>query len=118
MHSYRFKLYKELVKTTIKAALSDFDDLIINIGRQGGSKQYEAALIRELQDIPEYFIERGLFKKAKFSLLSASSTGIQLADFYASASRNYFLSKFTSVSVTPYAKISQQIIHLPELEHQ
>jgi hypothetical protein len=105
------------LKVTIKAALMDFDDLIINIGRQGGSRQYETALIKELQRIPESFIERGLFKKAKFSLLSASNAGIQLADFYASASRSYFLSKFTSVSGAPYAKVAHQIVHLSELGH-
>ncbi len=105
MHSYRFALYKELVMTTIKAALTDFDDLIINIGRQGGSR-------------PEHFTKSGLYKKARFSLLSAGNTGIQLADFYVGASRNYLLSKFTSVSAAPFLKVAHQIVELPELEHK
>ncbi len=116
-HSYRFKLYKTLIKSAVHAALADFDDLIINIGRQGGSEKYEGVLINELRTIAEYFNKKGLFKKAKFSLLSASNAGIQLADFYASASRDYFLSESASVSAIPYYRIIHQVVRLPEIQH-
>jgi hypothetical protein len=91
--------------------------LVINIGRQGGSQKYGADLVKELRVLPDKFNEKNhRFKKIKIFLLSASNPGIQLADFYASASRDYLLSKSTPVSTTPYARIAHQITQLPELE--
>jgi hypothetical protein len=113
-HSFRFQLYKELVKSTINAALADFEDLVINIGRQGGSQKYGSDLIKELQILQNE--NNRQIRKNKIFLLSASNAGIQLADFYASASRDYILSKSTAISATPYAKVCHQITQLPELE--
>ena len=50
-----------------------------------------------------------LFKKAKIFLAPAKNHGIQLADFYASASRNYLLSKKFPFSANPYNKIAHQV---------
>ncbi len=116
-HSYRFAIYKALIKATVSGALGDFDDLVINIGRQGGSQKYASDLIKELQSLPDDFIKTNRqFRKTKFFLLSASNAAIQLADFYASASRDYILSKFTHVSATPYNKVAHQVILLPEIQ--
>lgn len=113
-HSYRFEVYTNLVKATINAAFMDFDQLTINIGRQGGSAKYGPSLIRELKLIPMQFREYKLFKKAKIFLAPAKNHGIQLADFYASASRNYLLSKKLLVSASPYTKIAHQVMQFLE----
>lgn len=88
-HTERFFTYKELVKACVRNALETNVELVIGIAKQGGWQKYEQDFCAELREIPEEFARSGNFRKAEFQLLSATKPGVQLADFYVGAVREF-----------------------------
>ena len=88
-HDDRFAIYTELVKLTISKAFGNHKDLIVAIGKQGGWQKYERGFFAKLRLIPEQFTRKGTYRNADFVLVSATKQGIQIADFYAGAVRDF-----------------------------
>ena len=72
-------------------------EMVIAIGTQGGWQGYEREFCRELRLIPEEFTRNGNFRKAEFVLLPAVKQGIQIADFYVGAIREFHRSQHGSL---------------------
>lgn len=107
VHSQRFGIYTELIKTCVLCALEQYDEIKIHIGKQGGWQNYEQNFCAELRELPEQFIQSGKFRKATFELLSATKPGIQLADFYAGAVRDFVMDE---ASLMPFDFVREQVL--------
>jgi hypothetical protein len=89
-HEERFAIYKSMVRTCILAAFEHHEDLEIYIAAQGGANEYRSEFLAELRLLPEKF---RLYRKVKFGLETNAHAGIQIADFYAGAIRDFLLSQ-------------------------
>lgn len=89
-HEERFSIYKSMVRSCVLAALDDFDDLDICVAAQGGVSAYKKEFLLELKELPGQYRE---YRKARFRLESNAHAGIQLADFYAGAVRDFLISQ-------------------------
>jgi len=114
-HEHRFGVYKQLVKTTIRAAFGTFDDLVVAIAKQGGWEAYGKPLIEELRLLPGEFMSAGMYRKGTFFLSSGAKPGPQIADFYASASRHFLLARTDASLAKSYERIQHQIRHFERL---
>ena len=109
-YKHRFKIYTRLTKNCIQRAFEHHKDLEVSIGKQGGWQAYEHDFLAELKLIPEHFFESGHFCKGKFKLVSAAHPGIQIADFYAGASRDFFRFGEDEYRAKPYEMIKRQVL--------
>ena len=91
-HEHRHLMYTELLKKTIHKAYEVEEDLVISIGKQGGSDIYGPPLLRALREIPQVLSAGGTYRRGNFFLASPSKQGQQISDFYASASWHYLQS--------------------------
>jgi len=115
-HQARFSIYTELVKTCIKSAFEHYDELEILIAKQGGASEYKKSFLAELRVVPEEYSKKYSFKKAKFELSNVRS-GIQIADFYAGATRDFLLS-YKDVNLTKaYELVQNQILCIEAVEY-
>lgn len=115
-HEQRFEIYKRLLKATINSAFETFSDLSIGIAKQGGWEDYEKPLLAELRDLPEAFTAKGFYRKGVFYLASGAKPGLQIADFYASSSRNARLAHSGVDDLTgPYELIKHQVKNFEEI---
>jgi len=117
--SERFGIYTQLIKSCLIQGYEIYDDLTILIERQGGWDSYKAALVSELNTIPEQFTKRGRFCTGKFELKSGTKPGLQLADFYAGATRDFLLAHKDSSLADAYELIKHQVreIKIESYEH-
>jgi hypothetical protein len=106
-HAERFSIYSELIKTCVRSALETHKELIVGVAKQGGWQQYEQEFCASLRLLPEEFTKHGNHRKADFDLLSATKPGIQLADFYVGAVREFTIDESVTV---PFDLISEQVI--------
>ncbi len=91
-HEHRHLMYTELLKKTISTAYENEEDLVVSIGKQGGSDIYGPPLLSTLREIPQTFTSGGTYRRGDFFLASPSKQGEQISDFYASASWHYLQS--------------------------
>jgi len=108
-HETRFAIYEELVKNCIKRSFEHYSDLEILIAQQGGASEYKKDFLTRLRLLPDEYSRNGNFTKAKFDL-SGTRTGIQIADFYAGATRDYLLSHKDAALKSAYELIEKQVI--------
>jgi len=108
-HAARFSIYTKLLITCLEEALKTHRDLVVTIGQQGGWSGYCTPLIKDLQNVVTAASGQRGFRKAKFALQSAAKPGIQLADFYAGATRDHLLTSRGGRSTTPYDLIAHQV---------
>lgn len=106
-HTERFAIYGELIKICVRKAFENHKELVIGVAKQGGWQKYEQDFCATLRLIPEDFIKQGHFRKAEFDLLSAAKAGIQLADFYVGAVRDYIMDESATV---PFDLVREQVI--------
>ncbi len=115
-HEARFIMYKNLVKSTVSNAFRSYEDLTICIAKQGGWEDYGKSMLEELRLLPEAFTKQGDYRKGDFYLASASNPGLQIADFYASSSRNAMLiCHDTNDLCAPYELIKHQICRFEQI---
>jgi hypothetical protein len=103
----RFAIYTELVKICVQKALFEHKELVVNIAKQGGWQKYDNDFCTVLRELPEEFCRTGDYHKATFELLSAVKPGIQLADFYVGAVRDFVVNKS---ALMPYSLVQEQIL--------
>lgn len=106
-HPERFEIYTELVKICVRRAFENHKELVIAIAKQGGWQKYERHFCAGLRALPEEFTQRGIYRRAEFELLSAVKPGIQLADFYVGAVREFTMD---DSAVMPFDLVREQII--------
>lgn len=114
-HDVRFELYRELLKCTIRKAFLLDNEFVVSIAKQGGWESYGPSLISELRTLPEQFTTGGNYRKANFLLASPSKQGHQIADFYASSSRNFLIADGNNAMSAPFDRVSHQVVHFEEL---
>jgi hypothetical protein len=105
----RHGIYTQLVKSCLIQAYDVYNDLVIVVEKQGGADSYKAALMAVLNVIPELFRKRGRFCTGKFELKSGSRPGLQLADFYAGATRDFLLAHKDRSLSNAYELVKHQI---------
>lgn len=105
----RFAIYTQLVRSCLIQAFDVYDNLTVVIERQGGWDFHKPALLSALRDVPEHFKNRGKFCVAKIELKPGTKPGLQLADFYAGATRDFLLSYKDSSLSDPYQLIEHQV---------
>ncbi len=108
-YKIRFKVYTELVKNCLKLAFEKHQDILVNIAKQGGWQTYKRSFLKELKLIPEHYVKNGQFRKGKFELVSGAHPGVQIADFYAGAYRDWLRSKQHKVLAIVYESLKHQI---------
>jgi hypothetical protein len=106
-HPERFDIYKELVKICIRKAFDQHRELVICIAQQGGAPKYEREFCAQLRELPEEFTRSGSYRKADIKLLSGVKPGIQLADFYVGAVREFTMDES---AVVPFDLVMEQIL--------
>jgi len=106
-HPERFSIYSELIKTCVRSAFETHKELIVGIAKQGGWQKYERDFCATLRLLPDEFTKQGNYRKAEFELLSAAKPGIQLADFYVGAVRDFTMDE---AATTPFDLIREQVI--------
>lgn len=106
-HSERFSIYGELIKTCVRTAFETHGELIVGVAKQGGWQKYEQDFCASLRLLPDEFTKQGNYRKAEFKLLSAAKPGIQLADFYVGAVREFTMDESVTV---PFDLIREQVI--------
>lgn len=106
-HPERFDTYTELVKICIRKALEDHKELVISIGKQGGWQKYERDFCTQLRTLTEQFTRAGNYRKVDIELLSAVKPGIQLADFYVGAVREFTMDE---KALMPFDLVREQIV--------
>lgn len=106
-HPERFDIYTQLVKICIRKAFEEHKELVIAIAKQGGWQHYERNFCADLRTLPEEFTRSGNYRKADIELLSAAKPGIQLADFYVGAVRDYTMN---SSALVPFDLVQEQVI--------
>lgn len=106
-HTERFSIYGELIKICVRSAFETHKELIVGVAKQGGWQKYERDFCTSLRVLPEESTKQGNFRKAEFMLLSAARPGIQLADFYVGAVRDFTMDESMTV---PFDLISEQVI--------
>lgn len=106
-HAERFSVYGELVKICVRSAFETHKELIVGVAKQGGWQKYEQGFCAELRLLPEEFTKQGNYRKADFELLSAARPGIQLADFYVGAVRDFTMNESLTV---PFDLIQEQVL--------
>ncbi len=111
-HKARFAIYTELVKNCINNAFQIHPTLSVVIAKQGGWQTYKQSFLAELRPIPEAFIKSGKYRKSKFDLASSAHAGIQLADFYAGACRDFLRSGQHIELASAYEIIKHQILKI------
>lgn len=118
-HEERFGAYLHCVKSCLWQAFEIYDDLSVVIEKQGGWADYKDVFLAALKEIPEEFTKRGRFTKSKFELQSSSKHGLQLADFYAGATRDFLLRHKDATLSAAYDLIGHQIraIKIEAYEH-
>jgi hypothetical protein len=115
-HEARFVIYKNLVKSTVNSAFGTYKELTICIAKQGGWEDYGKALLEELRLLPETFSKQGTYRKGDFYLASSSTPGLQIADFYASSSRNAMITCNDAKNLcAPYELVKHQIRKFDEI---
>lgn len=105
-HQERFEIYTELVKLCIWKAMKDHNTLVITIAKQGGWQKYERDFLAQLRALSEKFTRIRNYRQVSIELRSAIKPGIQLADFYVGAVREYTMDRSTA---GPYTFIREQI---------
>jgi hypothetical protein len=95
---------------TISNALQNHKNLVVGIGKQGGWQKYERDFCAQLRSIPDQFTSTGNFRKAEFVLLPATKPGIQIADFYVGAIREFLKSQTQNSMPYYFDIINHQII--------
>jgi hypothetical protein len=106
-HDERFQIYTELVKMCIRSGFNYHKELAIAIAKQGGWPKYQQDFLARLRTLPGEFTGAGNFRKADLELQSAVKPGIQLADFYVGAVRDFLMDE----SLFPdFYLIQQQIL--------
>lgn len=115
-HEHRFAMYRSLVKATINKAFESFDDLMISVSKQGGWESYGPSFLQELRLLPDEFTKRGDYRKGYFFLSSAAKPGQQIADYFASSSRNFLLAKSDASLSSPYECVQHQVRHFEEMK--
>ncbi|MBP6744253.1 MAG: DUF3800 domain-containing protein [Candidatus Obscuribacterales bacterium] len=108
-HAERHRIYSKLIANCVFQAIEVFDDLIINIAQQGNWQTYRVDLVNSLQLLISNVSQRGAYKKAKFEFQSAAKPGIQLADFYAGATRGHLLRHKDASLSDAYDLIAKQV---------
>jgi hypothetical protein len=92
--------------------------MVVSIAKQGGWESYGPTLIRELRSQPEQYITDSNYRKVGFFLASPSKPGHQIADFYASSSRNFLIADGNSSMVAPFERVSHQVVSLEEVNFE
>ena len=111
------KQYVFMAKQAIYQALVTADeDLEIILGAMGQKPKYEKALCAEIESVSKLYAQRhkGKFRKVSCSVASARVKGIQLADFYAGATRRMVISLEKGAekgSSAPFNHLESQIWH-------
>jgi len=87
-----FARYQAMVKMVIADAIEMYEDLELFIAVISGPKgDYQTPLLAEIEEIRQELHQRLGFRKLKVSFAKAAMAGVQLADFYAGARREYLL---------------------------
>ncbi len=108
-HEQRFAIYTSLIKLCLHDALQIHEHLDVTIAQQNNWQSYKAPLVSTLDEIVAENSARLGFRKAKFAFESAAKPGVQLADFYAGATRANLL-KFRDPSLgAPFDLLQEQI---------
>lgn len=111
------KQYTLMAKQVIYQALITTDeDLEIVLGEMGQKPKYEKALCTEIESVSKLYSHRhqGKFRKVSCTVASAKVKGIQLADFYAGATRRMIMSLERGTergSSAPFNHLENQIWH-------
>jgi hypothetical protein len=117
-HQQRFAIYASLVKETIQLALANSPQLSVTIAQQGGWRGYERAFESSLK-LLEHNHTTGseTYRKLEIDLQPARRPGVQLADFYAGACREYLLDPDCPTTGTPFRSIKHQVeLHLSRFD--
>jgi hypothetical protein len=116
-HKTRFAIYTELVKSCIYRSLEHHDELEVLIAQQGGASYYKRNFLTELRSVPEEYRKDGRFKKAKFEL-AGTVPGVQIADFYAGATRDFLLSQNNVRRKQVYDLLEKQVLCIETIGYE
>lgn len=107
-HQERDKIYRNMVKSCILRALADHEEMNICIAIQGAAQNQRAEFIAELKAVSDTYRE---YRKVKYSFASNADQGVQLADFYVGATRDYFRGQLFQENYlgAPYSIIEMQV---------
>jgi hypothetical protein len=109
-HEERSAIYRSMVRACILSALESHEELDICVARQGAGPEQKSEFLAELRLIPDNC--RKKYRKVKFSLGTNAHEGVQLADFYVGATRDYFRSSLLQdgTLATAYQIIEPQVV--------
>jgi hypothetical protein len=108
-HQQRFEIYTSLIKYCLADALESHVHLDVAIAQQGNWMAYRMPLLSDLNEVVLKSAARLGYRKVKFGMQAASKAGIQLADFYAGATRGHLLSFKDKSLGAPYQLLEHQI---------
>lgn len=108
-HEERAAIYRSMVKSCILSALGDHEEMNISIAVQGAAPAQRSEFLSELKLVAAGYRE---YRKVKFSFAGNADEGVQLADFYVGATRDYFRSALLGDNrlAIPYGIIEFQVV--------
>ncbi len=109
LHEQRFEIYSSLIRLCLHDALQIHEHLDVIIAQQSNWQTYRGPLLVTLDEIVAENSARLGFRKAKFAFESAAKPGVQLADFYAGATRGNLLNFRDASLGAPFDLIQGQI---------